>query len=148
MNNLKIQYMKKLIAVFLLACMWYLFQVSSGCSEDPDDGRYFGDGNSCLMNVPEPDFTTSKTEYFVGEPVAFTYTGTRGEVFGGTPSPNKMTVSFKWSFPGTNAGNAISLENPVVTYIAAGTYGVSVTVKNRCYSGRAVKAEYITIKAK
>jgi PKD repeat protein len=73
-----------------------------------------------VINTPPPvaDFTASQTLVCPGQPVFFTDLS--------TSNPN----SWVWSFTGGTPGSSSS-QNPAVTYNAAGTYAVSLTVTNQ-----------------
>lgn len=82
---------------------------------------------------PVAAFTANKVSGMHPLTVTFTYTGT-----GGTPD------SYLWNF-GDKATSTHAL-NATHTYTQAGTYTVSVTVKNKAGSSTSTKTKYITIK--
>jgi PKD repeat protein len=64
--------------------------------------------------------------------------------FTGTGSPN--ATSYSWSFPGGSPATS-NVANPTVTYNAAGTYSVTLTVSNSAGANTASQTDYITVGA-
>jgi len=136
--------MKKLIVLFLLACTGGIYFIGSGCQEIINGMEGPDEAGCTLYSVPKADFTTSKTEYFVGDPVTFTYTGTTG-------AKDDKNIVWDWTFHGPTYGDGplgVNGRNPVVTFYSPGTYYVKVTVKNPCWNNKKEKYNYITIKTK
>ncbi|MCX6245521.1 MAG: C25 family cysteine peptidase [Bacteroidetes bacterium] len=77
------------------------------------------------------DFSGTPTNVTTGSPVTFT------DLSAGNP------VSWKWSFPGGTPDNS-TLQNPVVTYSAKGTFDVTLTVSNPVSCDTIVKTNYIS----
>ncbi len=85
-----------------------------------------------VVVVPIADFTGTPTSIMEGQTVTFT-----------DQSTNNPT-SWSWSFPGGNPSTS-TLQNPVVTYSAIGTYNVSLTATNSAGSDAITKTAYIDV---
>jgi PKD repeat protein len=59
---------------------------------------------------------------------------------------SENATSFQWSFPGGTPSSS-TLENPTVTYNAAGSYNVMLTVSNAAGSNSVTQTAYINISA-
>jgi PKD repeat protein len=84
------------------------------------------------MLPPEADFSVSKTQVYVGEAVQFNDLST------GQPA------SWSWSFEGGQPDQSAE-QNPSITYNAAGTYPVSLTVSNEGGSDTETKTAFILV---
>jgi len=83
--------------------------------------------------VPVANFTGTPTTGPAPLSVSFTDTST------GSPS------SWIWMFGDMGAGNTSTLQNPIHTYMSAGTYSVNLTVTNAGGSNTLIKTNYITV---
>jgi len=83
--------------------------------------------------VPVANFTGTPTTGPAPLSVSFTDTST------GSPS------SWIWMFGDMGAGNTSTLQNPIHTYMSAGTYSVNLTVTNAGGSNALIKTNYITV---
>lgn len=88
-------------------------------------------GNSGNLS-PIADFSASTTTGIIGQSINFSDNS--------IGSPNSWT----WSFPGGTPSSS-TIQNPIVSYPAAGTYNVSLSVSNANGSDLNTKANYITI---
>ena len=79
-------------------------------------------------------FTTSNTTVCTGSGITFTNTST------GPPT------SWTWSFPGGSPSSYVGQNPPVITYAAAGTYDVSLTVSDGVTTDTETRIGYITVK--
>ena len=100
--------------------------------------------SSCSTDDPPPPpmpdevqaaFTADATAIEAGETVSFTDQST------GNPS------SWNWTFDGGNPSTSTD-EDPMVHYLAAGTYTVSLTVNNLNSTSTETKSGYITVTAR
>jgi len=83
---------------------------------------------------PAADFTASPTTICAGSNVTFSDASTN------TPT------SWNWSFQGGNPATSV-VQNPVITYSAAGTYSVSLIATNGSGSNTMNKTNFITVNA-
>lgn len=101
-----------------------------------DDGAGFACGSGgTILKYDSPisaDFSANPTSACIGSPVNFT------DLSWGNPT------SWAWTFEGGNPATS-TLQNPVVTYSAVGSYDVTLTVTNSMNSSTEVKANYITV---
>lgn len=81
---------------------------------------------------PLASFTATPTSVCVGQTVQFTSTST------GTG------LTYSWSFAGGTPSTSTA-QNPTVTYSAAGTYSVTLTVTSGGQSNTATQTNYITV---
>jgi len=79
-------------------------------------------------------FTANSTTSCTGSGITFTSTST------GPPT------SWTWSFPGGTPSSYVGQYPPVITYAAAGTYDVSLTVSDGVTTDTETKTGFITIK--
>ena len=89
---------------------------------------------NCVF-APEPpiaDFSASITTLCTGESVSF------------TDESANVPTDFTWSFPG-GTPNTSSSPTPTITYAAAGTYEVTLSVSNQYGSDQMVQTGYITV---
>ena len=87
----------------------------------------------CSVTLPPVAvFSTADTNVCAYVPITFNDLSTN------------FTSSWSWSFPGGTPSTS-TLENPVVTYTAGGTYSVTLTATNAVGSGTTTRTSYITI---
>lgn len=97
----------------------------------------FGDieeNTFCVESSFSADFSSDTQEVCAGETVNF------------TDESNGSIVSWEWIFEGGNPAIS-SDENPVVTYAAAGTYNVTLTVNDGSGDDVYTVTDYITVNA-
>jgi PKD repeat protein len=85
--------------------------------------------------APVANFSANNTNPCVNTPILFTDSST------GNPT------SWSWDFPGGSPSTATGQGPKTVTYSAAGSYTVNLTVSNACGSDTETKINYITVKA-
>ncbi len=90
--------------------------------------------NGCAVSAPVANFTANSTSACTGQSVTFTNSST------------DCQSTYAWSFPGGTPATSTAL-NPTVTYAAAGTYSVSLTVTNPGGSDTRTMNNYITVSA-
>lgn len=90
--------------------------------------------NGCAVSAPTANFSAATTSICVGQSVPFTNTSTNCQ------------STYVWSFPG-GTPNTSTATNPTITYNAAGTYNVSLTVTNPGGSDTRTMNNYITVAA-
>ena len=88
--------------------------------------------NYIRVGTPSVAFTSNSTFSTVGLPVQFTDQST------GSPT------IWNWS---VGNGQVSALQNPVITYSAAGTYNVNLTASNQYGNNSLVKSNYIVVQA-
>lgn len=115
---------------FSLLCLIMILFVSS-CTND--DG-YLKEDNKISDLAPEVSFTASEEEVFHGSSVTFTDTST-----------NTPTL-WAWDLPGATP-NFSNEANPTVVYESAGSYNVSLTVRNKYGADKVVLENFITVTA-
>ncbi len=81
---------------------------------------------------PVANFVASATTGVIGQAITFT------DASSGAPN------TWAWSFPGGTPSTS-SIQNPIVTYSARGTYDVSLSATNSNGSDSETKSSYITI---
>jgi PKD repeat protein len=90
-------------------------------------------GGSCSPTVsPIANFSASSTSVSTNTPLQFADLSTN--------SPS----SWSWTFAGGSPASS-TVQNPSITYAAAGTYAVSLTVSNSAGSNSITKTAYITV---
>ena len=106
------------------ACSYFQY----GITED-----YYITIGEAIPSAPVADFVSNQT-VIKNEPVQF------------YDLSNGVPTSWQWSFEGGAASIATSsLQNPSVSYNAAGTYDVSLIASNSLGSNKKVKIGYITV---
>ncbi len=81
---------------------------------------------------PSADFTSDKQSTCPGNPIKFTDLSTL------------YPTTWSWTFQGGTPATS-SVQNPTITYAAAGTYSVALTANNPFGPGSITKISYITI---
>jgi PKD repeat protein len=89
--------------------------------------------SSTPVTAPVADFTASATTVCEGEQITFTDASTDA-------------TSYSWAFEGGTPATSTD-QNPVVTYAAAGTYNVSLTVTNAAGSDTKTSNNLISVEA-
>jgi PKD repeat protein len=85
-----------------------------------------------ICQPPVANFSASATTITEGDSVDF------------TDSSSNNPTAWDWVFDGGTPGTS-TLQNPTVTYYAAGTYTVTLTATNACGSDDEIKVNYITV---
>jgi PKD repeat protein len=116
--------MNKLIILFLLACGWVVFTVSSACKGNKD--------NPCVNKQVSTDFYAEKTTLYPGDWVNFGYNG------------SDNVTKFIWSFPGSSTPS-VTTRFCIVVYGSVGDYTVSLTASNDCSANTKTKEKYIHV---
>lgn len=143
--------MKKLIVLFLLLCSGVIYFIGSGCSgEDgcgtkPPDPEIAGPtvDNCSTFPVPVVAFQAVPAQFYVGDWVTFTFTGSGMDQ--GTSSENM----FQWTFPGTIQGGGpygIYGRSHTVQYLEEGTFRVGLVATNRCWHARGGRTYTVTLR--
>jgi PKD repeat protein len=130
--------MKKLIIIFLLVISGAIYFIGSSCvgeSLEMQKSAGVTVDDCTTVAVPKVDFTVDKNEYYVGQTVAYKFTGDKG---------NARYTFFEWTLPGTADGFSVD-ENPVVVYPLAGSYTVRLKVRNSCWADQKIMYNYISI---
>lgn len=97
-----------------------------------------------LPQPPYPDFRTNKgnigaTAIGIGGTVGFIDTSLR------TP-PTVRPTGFSWDFGGTGASpTGSTAQNPIVSFIAGGTYTITLTASNLNGSTTVIKNNFVTV---
>lgn len=91
------------------------------------------DGYSAPPCIPIADFSPNVKRVCVGTPVTFSDASWRGDI-----------TSWSWSMPGATPSTS-NLQNPTVTYAAAGKYNVSLTVSNASGSDTKVRNNLVLV---
>jgi PKD repeat protein len=87
---------------------------------------------SSCTSAPIADFSTPFTSVCTGQSISFTNNSTN------------CSSTYSWTFPGGTPGTSTDI-NPVITYNAAGTYDVSLTVITPGGTNTKTVAGYITV---
>jgi len=87
-----------------------------------------------ISNQLTANFNASQTTSCVSNTITFT------DISSGSPT------TWTWSFPGGNPASS-TLQNPTVSYSAAGTYSVSLIIGNGSSTHSITKTDYITVQA-
>lgn len=88
--------------------------------------------NESTLQAPAAEFTASATTITSGQSVTF------------TDQSSNFPTTWSWTFTG-GAPSSSSLQNPVITYGAPGTYTVSLTAANAAGNDTNTKTNYITV---
>ncbi|MFO7830240.1 MAG: PKD domain-containing protein [Bacteroidales bacterium] len=83
-------------------------------------------------NSPKPDFSTDSQVVSEGESISF------------TDQSSNNPLSWEWTFEGGTPQSSTS-QNPIVEYNQAGTYDVTLTVKNEDGENTLTKTDLITV---
>jgi len=94
--------------------------------------------------------TETKTGYLVIEPLDADFAGTptticTGETVTFTDNSLCNPTSWSWSFPGGSPATYEGQNPPAITYSAAGTYDVSLTISNGTSNNTITKTGYVTV---
>jgi len=82
-------------------------------------------------DVPVANFTVSKTLVCAGDQIQFVSNSANG-------------LQFRWEFPGGNP-SVSTIENPVITYSAAGTYDVTLIVENSFGKDSSIRSGIVVV---
>lgn len=90
--------------------------------------------SNCSPAVLTADFTANVTTVTTGGSVSFTDQSTGGVI-----------TSWSWNFGGGGTPNTSGIQNPTITFNAAGTYTVSLTVSDGTSNDTETKTSYIVV---
>jgi len=126
---------------------------STYSGQNPPQVYYYAAGTynvSLTVSDGTNSDTETKTGYIIINPLVANFTGTptticTGETVTFTDNSVCNPTSWSWSFPGGTPSTYEGQNPPAITYAAAGTYDVSLTISNGTSSHSVTKTGYVTV---